>query len=729
MTSRSEVAESALCAAETTPYRTMNLYPDALFICRQGRIVFANAACMRLLGANCPEQILGRSPLDFVHRDHKPRVEQRIVERMATGSPSPLIEEKLVRVDGETVDVEVAVLPYQAQDQTVLHVLLRDVAMRKEAERELKDSEEQFRNLFEESPLGLCMISLDLHIRRANARLGTMLGYSGREMVDRTIDTFVHPEDVPAGIECLRCLIYGEIPRCTFEMRFLTRSEQIVWGRLHVSMVRDSKQASRYALAMIEDITERKHAEQTQCEEHQRFENMVATSPGALYSLRLRPDGTSSLPYVSPRLSELYGLQSEPVQEDASALFALIHPDDLPEVQAAIAASAQTMDPCRNEHRILHPKMGMRWIEIYSMPEREADGSVQWHGIAVDITDRKQGEEILRKNQEHLRIAIDAAKLGLWECDLKTEKLIWSGHCEKLFGMLPGEFDGTYQTFLQRIHPDDRSDLVASRENARKTGAAYAHVYRVVWPDGTIHWLSGVGHFLYDDTGEATHAAGAMIDVTERQRLQEERVQMLAVAERRAVTLAMARRVALDILVNRTGTEALKHIAEAARTLAQARYAALGVADSTGERLQDFITAGLTSEEESAIGTLPDGRGVLGLLLTSAEPLRIDTLAEHPASVGFPPAHPLMESFLGVPIRSDDRVLGSLYLTNGAGGAPFTDADEAAIAALADYAAVAIHFQHLLHQQSLLTHSFINTLEEERRSVSYELHDGLTQYV
>lgn len=151
--------------------------------------------------------------------------------------------------------------------------------------------------------------------------------------------------------------------------------------------------------------------------------------------------------------------------------------------------------------------------------------------------------------------------------------------------------------------------------------------------------------------------------------------------------------------------------------------------DSSGKQLQDFITIGLTPQEESAIGVRPRGEGVLGLLLKRTEPLRIDVLSEHPASVGLPPNHPPIESFLGVPIRADGQVLGSLYLAERADNGPFTEADEAAVAVLADYAAVAIHFQQLLRQQSLLTHRFINILEEERRSIAYELHDGLTQYI
>src|SRR5262249_46862496 len=111
----------------------------------------------------------------------------------------------------------------------------------------------------------------------------------------------------------------------------------------------------------------------------------------------------------------------------------------------------------------------------------------------------------------------------------------------------------------------------------------------------------------------------------------------------RALVLETAGRVALDILASQTGVEALRHIAEAARTLAGAQYAALGVARPDGAGLLEFVTVGMSDEDEAAVGPRPTGKGVLGLLLQRNDPLRIDSLGDHPNSVGFPPNHPKMD--------------------------------------------------------------------------------------
>jgi len=134
----------------------------------------------------------------------------------------------------------------------------------------------------------------------------------------------------------------------------------------------------------------------------------------------------------------------------------------------------------------------------------------------------------------------------------------------------------------------------------------------------------------------------------------------------------------------------LDRIVTAACELVGARYGALGVVGPSGKRLARFITHGVTPEEIAAIGPYPEGHGILGLLIEHPEPLRLTDLAEHPRSFGFPPNHPPMRTFLGVPVRIRDRVFGNLYLTEKADGGAFTEDDERTMTALAAAAGVVI---------------------------------------
>jgi signal transduction histidine kinase len=134
----------------------------------------------------------------------------------------------------------------------------------------------------------------------------------------------------------------------------------------------------------------------------------------------------------------------------------------------------------------------------------------------------------------------------------------------------------------------------------------------------------------------------------------------------------------------------LQRIVEAAAALTGARYAALGVIDPTGTRLEQFVTTGVDESTRREIGDPPHGRGILGVLIRDARPLRLSDIAEDPRSVGFPPGHPPMRSFLGVPVLLRGVAYGNLYLAEKDGGVDFDDADEEVLSLLAAQAAVAV---------------------------------------
>ncbi|MDV8023524.1 GAF domain-containing protein [Rhodococcus sp. IEGM 1330] len=162
----------------------------------------------------------------------------------------------------------------------------------------------------------------------------------------------------------------------------------------------------------------------------------------------------------------------------------------------------------------------------------------------------------------------------------------------------------------------------------------------------------------------------------------------------------------------------LRSIVESAVNLVGARYGALGVRGD-GHELKAFIHHGMDEQVREAIGPLPTGRGVLGLLIDQPHALRLDDLSSHPEAVGFPPNHPPMKSFLGVPIRVRDEVFGNLYLTEKKDGAQFTEDDEVVTRALASAAGIAIENAHL-YEESRIRQSWM----EAMRDIGTELLAG-----
>ena len=189
-------------------------------------------------------------------------------------------------------------------------------------------------------------------------------------------------------------------------------------------------------------------------------------------------------------------------------------------------------------------------------------------------------------------------------------------------------------------------------------------------------------------------------------------------AERLEALDEASRAVAAELDVDRVLTVIVERVAE----LVGARYAALGIADGTG-RIERFITAGITPEERAAIGPVPVGHGLLGLLIMEGRSLRIDDIASHPASVGFPVNHPQMTTFLGVPVLVKADVVGNLYLTDKANGVPFTEDDERLVEMFAVHAGIAIENARL--------HDLVQRLAvvEERERIGKDLHDGIIQAI
>ncbi len=173
----------------------------------------------------------------------------------------------------------------------------------------------------------------------------------------------------------------------------------------------------------------------------------------------------------------------------------------------------------------------------------------------------------------------------------------------------------------------------------------------------------------------------------------------------------------------------LQRVVDSAREVVAARYAALGVLGADGGSLVEFVTSGLTREERDAIGALPQGRGLLGLLIHQAYPIRVADIATHPQRHGFPEGHPQMRSFLGVPIVGRDRVYGNLYLTDKIGAAEFTAEDERIAMLLASHTAVAVDNARLYEESERLL-GRITEMQRQRdlffAMMNHELRNALT---
>ena len=206
---------------------------------------------------------------------------------------------------------------------------------------------------------------------------------------------------------------------------------------------------------------------------------------------------------------------------------------------------------------------------------------------------------------------------------------------------------------------------------------------------------------------------------------------MVKARDRRTPTPSDAvERAALEALSEAVGAiagileveQVLQLIVDRVRQLVGARYAALGIVER-GTTIERFITSGITPEERARLGPPPEGHGLLGLIITEGQSIRIPEISVHPASYGFPPHHPPMHSLLGVPVRVRGRTLGNLYLTDKESAAEFSEKEERLVELFALHAGIALENARLYEAVQKLA------IVEERDRIGKDLHDGIIQSI
>lgn len=155
------------------------------------------------------------------------------------------------------------------------------------------------------------------------------------------------------------------------------------------------------------------------------------------------------------------------------------------------------------------------WLELHAVRfEYQERPAVL--GTVKNITDRKFTLAVLQKSEERLRLALAAAHLGTFDWDMVNQRISWSRWHEELWGFSPGEFDGSYETFAQRVHADDLPELEAEVTRCIAGRERYVKEFRVVWPDGSVHWVMGQGEFSFSENGEPLRMVGVVMEITDR---------------------------------------------------------------------------------------------------------------------------------------------------------------------------------------------------------------------
>ena len=408
--------------------------------------------------------------------------------------------------------------PLRAADGQIVGGLgfTQDVTDARRRERELDESETRFRVAFEHAPIAKALIGLDFRYEMVNPAMCAFTGYSELELVGRSMVDIAHPGDIDTDLAAMAGLLADEQVTYSMDMRFRTATGSLVWGTKSATLVRRDDGVPLHFIAQIQDITARKLNEQALLNERRRLRDAESMGRVGSWDLDL---GTGSITW-SRGLYELWGLDPDGV-DDFDAARDQIHPDDLPELDAATQECRNTGAPFRVRYRISRAGDNeQRWIDVRGAAALENGHIVRIGGALADITEQMQAYAEVAEAQAFQQAVIGASPdiIAVW--DFTTQSSVWTNR--SIPGML-----GYNSQDITEMGPS-RRNLVFSGDRERFEAALQiAHDataddvvevdYRMVQKDGTHRWFAQrSAPIARDERGRVTRIVGIVRDITER---------------------------------------------------------------------------------------------------------------------------------------------------------------------------------------------------------------------
>jgi PAS domain S-box-containing protein len=344
-----------------------------------------------------------------------------------------------------------------------------------------------------------------------------LFGYLASEAIGRHISFLAatdHPDD---GQGILKKAMNGDVVK-HYETVRQRKDGTRVDVSLTVSPIVDAEGRFVGASGIARDITERKQAEEALRKSEERFR--MAAQAGRMFAYEW--DVATDVIVRSPEAAKIVGME-ETAQITGQQILARVHPDDRERLIAAVTALSPDKPDLKISYRIERPDGTVIWVDRNSRAYfDEQGGMLRVVGMVVDITERKLAEEMLRRSEERLRLAQKVARIGTFEWNIETGVNIWTPELEAMYGLAPGSFDKTQTSFETLVHPDDRGRVIEWVDDALKTGRPNTGEWRVIWPDGSLHWIAGRWQAFMSQSGEAVRMIGVNMDVTDQKRAQEE---------------------------------------------------------------------------------------------------------------------------------------------------------------------------------------------------------------
>ncbi|MBN1311740.1 MAG: PAS domain S-box protein [Anaerolineae bacterium] len=705
VTRRKRVEES-LTESQRALLTLMSNLPGAAYRCRNDEkwtVEFISEGCRDLTGYR-PEELIGNRVIAYIelaHPDDRRIVRQEIQEALQNNQPFQLNYRMITR-DGAEKWVWVKGREIALRDEiAILEGFIIDVTERRLAERAIRQSEEAYRNLFEQSVDGIIIIADD-RIVGANQAFCELSGRPLEKVIGESLFSFIHPDEQETAAQRIAATMAGEpLPAESHIYHALRNDGSHIWTEVRSkAIVWDSKPAVQ---TIIRDVTKRKLAEEALLASEERYRMVSELTSDFAASFAAKPDGTFALEWVTDAFTRITGYTFDEFKAK-SDISEIALSDDVP-VATAHREKLLAGESAVNEYRIVTKSGDIRWLRDHGRPVWEAQQEHVTHiyRATQDITESKLASEALWASEQKYKSLVNAVDGIVWEWDVASERFTFvSQQAKRLLGHSPEEWMSDPHFWEDHLHPDDQEWAISYRQKSAATMLSYESEYRMLAADGRTVWVRDMVNVVSEDDAP-TQLYGIMIDTTH---------QRLADQETGRLNVELAQRNTQLLALYETGRflSATLELEEIYRVMYQKFATQLLDAHHFFVALFNEATQMISCDfavvdgEEHDPRDLPDMRlanGPNSETIRSRQPLVV-SLAEISNDPGIEHVRvgderkPL--SALYVPMLRGDKVIGVLNMQSYKRQA-FGDVDMTLVSTLANQAAVAIENARLVESE------------------------------
>src|ERR1700761_7984013 len=395
-----------------------------------------------------------------------------------------------------------------------------DVTPRKRAEEALRKGEERWRSVFENSAVGVALTDMEGRFLATNHVYQTMLGYTEEELHSLRFLDITHEDYRKANWTLIAELVEGKRRQFQIEKKYRRKDGSSIWVSNNVSLVPGTERVPRFIMALSEDITQRKRAEEAlrrseaYLAEGQRLAKMGSWAVDAK---------TEKCIYWSEEMRQIFGLDPQRSNlPDREEFLRLVHPEDRDRFNEQVDKALRAKADLVQDYRIVLPDGTVKHIHgIGHLVLDDTGNIIECVGTDMDVTERKQAEEKIRRSEADLLEAQRLSQTGSWKHDVLSGTVIVSPEVFRIFGVKPDEDTSTTEFWLSRNHPDDQKRIRELFERAEIEKTDYEADYRIVLPDGAIKHLHAIGHPVLNESGELVEFIGTVMDITERKKAED----------------------------------------------------------------------------------------------------------------------------------------------------------------------------------------------------------------